>query len=136
MPRALLHNLAHKNALHQRVVFLKVHNANLPIFSIDQQTDIADLGHGFHQIDFHYRLKKDRNVPHAAELCEARGLVFSMMENSGFTSCQTVVVMPGTGMEPWREAVSTTLDRNARNVADYYRSPANRVVELRTKLEI
>jgi KUP system potassium uptake protein len=39
-------------------------------------------------------------------------------------------------MAMWREALFATMSRNARDAADYYRIPANRVVELGTQVEI
>jgi KUP system potassium uptake protein len=39
-------------------------------------------------------------------------------------------------MALWREALFAMMFRNARDAADYYRIPANRVIELGTKLEI
>jgi KUP system potassium uptake protein len=59
-----------------------------------------------------------------------------MMETSFFISRQTVIPTVGLGMALWRVAIFATMYRNARDAADYYRVPANRVIELGTKLEI
>ena len=39
-------------------------------------------------------------------------------------------------MVPWREAVYAAMARNARDAADYFRIPPNRVLELGTQVEI
>jgi KUP system potassium uptake protein len=36
----------------------------------------------------------------------------------------------------WREALFATMSRNARDAADYFRVPTNRVIELGTQVEI
>jgi KUP system potassium uptake protein len=38
-------------------------------------------------------------------------------------------------MARWREALFATMSRNARDAADYFRVPTNRVIELGTQVE-
>ena len=46
------------------------------------------------------------------------------------------VRLEGEGMAPWRERLFAAMARNAGNAADYFKLPANRVIELGTKVEI
>ena len=39
-------------------------------------------------------------------------------------------------MALWREHLYVAMSRNARDAADYYRMPTNRVIELGTQVEI
>ena len=41
-----------------------------------------------------------------------------------------------SGMPLWRDRVFAAMARNAGNAADYFKLPANRVIELGTKVEI
>jgi KUP system potassium uptake protein len=41
-----------------------------------------------------------------------------------------------SGMAFWREKLFAAMSRNAGNAADYFKLPANRVIELGTKVEI
>jgi KUP system potassium uptake protein len=41
-----------------------------------------------------------------------------------------------SGMAFWREKLFAMMARNAGNAADYFKLPANRVIELGTKVEI
>jgi KUP system potassium uptake protein len=59
-----------------------------------------------------------------------------MMETSFFITRQTVVPRVGSGMALWRERLFASMMRNARDAADYYRVPTNRVIELGTQVEI
>jgi KUP system potassium uptake protein len=59
-----------------------------------------------------------------------------MMETSFFIARQTVIPTVGTGMAPWRERLFTAMSRNARDAADYYGVPPNRVIELGAQIEI
>jgi KUP system potassium uptake protein len=59
-----------------------------------------------------------------------------MMETSFFITRQTVIPRVGSGMALWRERLFASMMRNARDAADYYRVPTNRVIELGTQVEI
>lgn len=60
-----------------------------------------------------------------------------MMEPSFFLSRDTLVpVSADAGMGLWREKLFAAMARNAGNAADYFHIPANRVIELGTRVEI
>jgi KUP system potassium uptake protein len=136
VPHAMLHNLSHNKILHERTVFLTVFNADIPAIPEAQRVQVEPLGHQFYQVNVHYGFKDERDIPHALELCKAHGLEFDMMQTSFFISRQTILPSHGRGMSPWREALFAAIYRNARDAADYYRVPANRVIELGAQVEI
>jgi KUP system potassium uptake protein len=136
VPHAMLHNLSHNKILHERVAFLTVINADIPAVPATERVHVEPLGHAFYQINVRYGFKDERDIPLALDLCKAQGLEFEMMETSFFISRQTVIPTAGAGMSSWREALFATIYRNARDAADYYRVPANRVIELGTQVEI
>jgi len=136
VPHVMLHNLSHNKILHERVVFLSVNHVDIPHISDEDRVKIERLGHECYQINVYYGFKDERDIPHALELCKAQGLEFALMETSFFISRQTVVPSSGKGMSWWREALFAAMYRNARDAADYYRLPANRVIELGAQVEI
>jgi KUP system potassium uptake protein len=136
VPHAMLHNLMHNKVLHERTVFLTVIHGDVPTFPDDERVEVQPLGNECYQVNVKYGFKDERDIPHALGLCQAYGLEFEMMETSFFISRQTVVPTTGPGMALWREALFAAMYRNARDAADYYRVPANRVIELGTKVEI
>ena len=58
------------------------------------------------------------------------------MTTSYFLSRATVVPSFGEGMAAWREKLFANMHRNATSAADFLNLPANRVVELGTKVQI
>jgi len=84
-----------------------------------------------------YGFMNSPDVPHILELCGALGLDLDPMETSFFVSRQTIVPTraPG-GMALWRERLFAAMARNAGNVSSYFNIPANRVIELGTRVEI
>ncbi|MFN7834643.1 MAG: potassium transporter Kup [Burkholderiaceae bacterium] len=136
IPHAMLHNLAHNKVLHAQILFLTVHSTDVPTVPLDQRVMLYALGHQCYQINVNYGFKDERDIPLALEHCQIRGIEFDMMQTSFFISRQTVIPTVGSGMALWREHLFTFMSRNARNAADYFRIPSNRVIELGTQVEI
>ncbi len=137
VPQALLHNLSHNKVLHERVFFLTVHVHEVPWVPLSERMKMAELGYGCWQIDLFYGFKDEVDIPRTLLLCKEYGHVFNMMETSFFVSRQSLVAThASSGMLRWREHLFIWVSRNARNAADYYRIPANRVIELGARLEI
>ncbi|SMP51361.1 KUP system potassium uptake protein [Noviherbaspirillum suwonense] len=136
VPHAMLHNLLHNKVLHQRIVFLTVYNEDIPTVLPEDRIKVEPLGHECYQVNVYYGFKDERDIPLALALCADHGLEFEMMETSFFIARQTVISTVGGGMARWREALFATMSRNARDAADYFRVPTNRVIELGTQVEI
>jgi KUP system potassium uptake protein len=136
VPHALLHNLAHNQVLHERVVFLTVALLETPRVLKDQRVSVKSLNNNCYQITVRYGFKDEPNLPYALELCEAYGLVFEPLKTSYFLSRQIVVPSSGAGMALWRERLFAAMTRNASNAAEYLKLPANRVLELGARVEI
>lgn len=136
VPHALLHNLSHNKILHERVIFLTLHNREVPWVPFSERIKVTDLGNACYQIDVYYGFKNEPDIPNALALCEPYGLSFEPMETSYFISRQTIVSTPGSGMARWREGLFVTMSRNARDAADYYQIPSNRVIEVGAQVEI
>jgi KUP system potassium uptake protein len=135
VPHALLHNLLHNKILHERIVFLTVLNGDIPTVPDTERIKIEDLGYQCYQLNVYYGFKDERDIPRALKLASASGLQFEMMETSFFIARQTVIPVAG-GMAFWRDALFAAMSRNARDAAEYYRIPTNRVIELGTQIEI
>ena len=136
VPHAMLHNLSHNKILHERVVFLTIHTMEVPWVPPAERVHIQDLGHQCYQINANYGFKDEPDIPNLLALCKVQGLEFEIMETSFFIARQTLIATPGSGMPLWRERLFVMMSRNARDAADYYQIPANRVIELGTQVEI
>ncbi|WP_075796538.1 potassium transporter Kup [Massilia putida] len=137
VPHAMLHNLVHNKILHERIVFVTVHTTNVPFVSDAERARVEPLGHDCFQVNLYYGFKDVRDIPYALASCHAQGLTFELMETSFFISRQTVIpASAGDGLPHWLEALYAVLYRNARGAADYYRVPANRIIELGAQISI
>lgn len=136
VPHAMLHNLLHNKVLHERVVFLTVHATDIPAVPPGERLEVVELGHDCYQVNLSYGFTDPRNVPADLEAGAGAGLSFDPMTTSYFIARQTVIATPGAGMALWRENLYAMMARNARDAADYFGLPTNRVIELGTQIEI
>ena len=137
-PHALLHNLNHNKVLHERVVFLTAEVTDEPWVPFPDRVKLVKLGHGCWRMNVRYGFMNEPDIAHTLEIAATLGLEFDMMTTSFFLSRETVVAVSAlpSGMAFWREKLFAMMSRNAGNAADYFKLPANRVIELGTKVEI
>ena len=136
VPHAMLHNLTHNKVLHERVIFLTVRTLGVPVVPKHERITVEPLGHDCYQVNLSYGFIDDRDVPADLDSCASHGLEFEPMATSYFVARQNIISTPGSGMAPWRENLYASMARNARDAADYFKLPSNRVVELGTQVEI
>jgi KUP system potassium uptake protein len=135
-PNALLHNLKHNKVLHETNLFVTVKHHELPWIGFDKRVEAESLGHDCWQVRLHFGFKNDPDVPEALRLLKGRGIRLEEMEISYFLSRDIVMPTIGEGMMIWREKLFASMHHNASAAADFLNLPANRVVELGSKVEI
>jgi KUP system potassium uptake protein len=135
-PSSLLHNLKHNQVLHERNVLLTVIVEDKPYVTKGNRLLINDMGKGFYRMRIFYGFMETPDIPAALELCSEQGLVFDMMNTSFFISHEVIIGVSNSGMMQWRKRLFTTLAKNAMNAAEFFNIPANRVIEMGTRIEI
>lgn len=135
-PSSLLHNLKHNQVLHERNVLLTVVVEDKPYVTKGNRILIKDMGKNFYQVKVFYGFMETPDIPAALELCIRRGLNFDIMSTSFFISRITIISSPKPGMIRWRERLFLAMYRNSMHAADFLKIPANRVIEMGTRVEI
>ncbi len=132
-PSALLHNLKHNHVLHERNILLTVVVEDKPYVTKGNRFLIKDLGKNFYRVKLFYGFMQTPDIPLALELCSIQRLPFDMMDTSFFISRALIVPGPKPGLAKWRERLFLALSKNAMNAADFFKIPANRVIEMGTQ---
>jgi len=135
-PIALLHNLKHNKVLHERNLFVTVQHHEVPWIGFNRRIEVEPLGHDCWQLTLHFGFKNDPDVPEALRLLAPHGIVLDEMDTSYFLSRDSVIPTFARGMALWREKLFASMHRNAAGAADFLYLPANRIVELGSKVEI
>jgi KUP system potassium uptake protein len=146
VPLVLLHHLKHNQVLHETVVLLTIITEDVPRVSEEQRIDVTDLTLGFHSVVAHYGFMEQPDVPKAMAKTASRydatardGIRDDPARTTYYLGRVTVIPpsSPAAGrMRRWRVKLFELLKRNDRSATLYFGIPANRVVELGTRVEL
>jgi KUP system potassium uptake protein len=137
VPVSLLHNLKHNRILHERVIFLKISIWDVPFVADDQRLKLKELGGNMFLLRAAFGFKEAPDVNDVLALTAQQfNMEFELMDTSFFIARDTVVPSKLPGMPMWRERIFAWMHQNGAKPSDFFHIPANRVVELGTKIEI
>jgi KUP system potassium uptake protein len=141
VPLVLLHHLKHNQVLHETVVLLTLFTEEVPRVAADQRVQVNDHALGFHTVVAHYGFMEGPDAP--AVMRRASALSPSDLDEPARTTYYLgrVTVVPPTSRDSarmfrWRVKLFRLLKRNERSATLYFGIPANRVVELGTRVEL
>ena len=135
-PNALMHNLKHNKVLHETNLFVTVRHHEVPWIGFDKRVEVEPLGHDCWQVVLHFGFKNDPDVPEALALLRGRGVQLNDMDTSYFLSREIVIPSMTKGLGAWGAKLFAGMHRNAGAAADFLNLPANRVVELGSKIQL
>jgi KUP system potassium uptake protein len=135
-PPALVSNLRHNDALHDRVIILSVATATEPRVLPARRATVEEIGHGVHQVVLHYGFMEEPDVPEG--LCEgaARDLAIDLARVTYFLGAEVLRVTEREGMAMWREHLFAAVSRNAAPAAVYFKLPLPQTISLGTAIEL
>jgi KUP system potassium uptake protein len=135
-PNCLLHNLKHNEVLHEHVVLLTVEVPDEPYVAAEQRSQIAHLGKGVHRVVLRYGFMEQPDVPRDLSRLADKGVPFDPMRTSYFIGRNSFVGSSRPLLPRWQQKLFLTLARLASSAGDFFGLPANRVVELGSRIEI
>jgi KUP system potassium uptake protein len=137
VPQALLHNLKHNMVIHERIVILTVAFHDTPWVPVANRVAVEAVARAVWRVTVNYGFKDTPDIPQALELCRCgHGLDINLFATSYFLSRETLVPATGGNMARWRERLFAAMSRNAGSVVEFFRIPANSVIELGTRVQI
>ena len=135
-PGCLLHNLKHNEVLHEHVVLLTIEVGDEPYVAAAQRAEISHLGKGFHRVTLHYGFMEQPDVPRDLAQVSDRGIPVDPMRTSYFVGRNAYVGAVRTVLPRWQQKLFLVLARFAVSAADFFGLPANRTVELGSRIEV
>ncbi len=136
VPPTLTQNLRHNKVLHQRVLLTRVATSNVPRIMGPDRIEARDLGRGFWQIDARFGFAQTPNLPRELLRANIPGLDLDLDKISYFVGRANVRSTPRSGMARWRERLYIALTRVASRPNDFFRIPADQVIEIGAQVEI
>ena len=135
-PPALVANLRHNNALHQRVVILSVITATAPRVLPARRATVEEVGQGVHQVVLHYGYMEEPDVPLGICQGPARHLAIDPAHVTYYLGTEVLRVTEREGMAMWREHLFAAISRNATPAAVYFNLPLPQTITLGTAIEL
>jgi KUP system potassium uptake protein len=135
-PACLLHNLKHNEVLHEHVVLLTVEVPDEPYVAPDQRAQVVHLGKGMHRVVLRYGFMEQPDVPRDLAQLSDKGIPVDPMRTSYFIGRNSFVGASQPLLPRWQQKLFLMLARLAAGAGDFFGLPANRVVELGSRIEI
>jgi KUP system potassium uptake protein len=135
-PPALMANLRHNDALHERVVITSVATALEPRVLPARRATVDELAPGVHQVVLHYGFMEEPDVPEG--LCQgaARRLAIDPSRVTYVLGAEMLRVTEREGMAMWREHLFAIISRNSTPAAVYFNLPLPQTITVGTTIEL
>ncbi len=136
VPPALVHNLRHNKALHERVVILTVETKEVSHVKPEERVRVEGRGEGFYRAAVRYGFMDDPDLPAALRQAEESGLEYRPEETTYFLGRETLIATEKEGLSPWRGELFAVMARNARRATIFFRIPPESVIEVGSQVEL
>ncbi len=136
VPPTLVQNLKFNRVLHRTVLLVRVTTDNMPRVPGPDRISWRELGHGFWQIDAHFGFAQTPNVPRELARTQIPGVDLAEGKLCYFVGRANVKPTARSGMARWREHLYVLLSRLATRTPEFFRIPADQVIELGAQVEI
>ncbi|MCC8931175.1 potassium transporter Kup [Rhizobium sp. 'Codium 1'] len=129
-PAALMHNLKHNHVIHERNIILTIRTLGRPRVAEQDRFEVEEISERFSRVEIRFGFMETQNVSKTLASLRRGGLKFDIMSTSFYLGRRKLVVGAGMGMPHWQDRLYIALAEAAADPSDYFRLPANRVIEL------
>jgi KUP system potassium uptake protein len=136
-PPVMAWHVRHSRALHERVFILNVTTEMVPYVPPARRLAVEAVAPGIWRGFARFGFMERPDVPALLAAAHAGGCGLDLGDLTYFVGHETVVARgDGQGLPGWVEAAFAFLQRNALHVTDYFRLPAETVVEIGREVAI
>lgn len=136
VPRSLLHNIKHNKILHEHTIILSVQTEELPTVNEEDRVTIDYMGSGIYRISARFGFSETPDIPRMLATIHFPDLQFDPMLTTFFLGREVLVASPVRSMRRWRKVLFMFMSHNALNATNFFKLPANRVVELGAQITL
>ena len=137
VPPVMVWHVRHNRALHERVFILNVTTQMVPYVPAAQRLSVEQIAPGIWRGAARFGFMQRPDIPLLLAEAHADGCGIDPADLTYFVGHETVVAREdGKGLPHWVEAMFAFMQRNSLHVTDYFRLPAETVVELGREVAI
>ena len=136
-PPVMQWHVRHSRALHERVFILTVTTEMSPYVPASDRLRFEAIAPGFWRGAARFGFMERPDIPTLLQVAHSHGCAITTDDLTYFVGHETVVSRTdGTGLPHWVEAMFAFMQRNSSHVTDYFRLPAETVVEVGREIAI
>lgn len=135
-PPALIQSLKHFKSIHENLIFLFVQTLENAHVSNENRVKIENLGPQINKITISYGFMELPNIPQALDGLKVDDLVFNSKDATYFLGREQLMATKRQGMAIWREKLFAIMSHNAQTATEFFQLPSDRVVEIRSVIEL
>jgi len=136
-PPVMVWHVRHNRALHERVFVLTIITESVPWIRSLERLNVQELAPGFWRASAHFGFMERPDIPAVLRQAHERGCTIDLSDVTYYVGHETVVPRGEAKALPrWAEALFAFMQRNASHLTDYFRLPAEQVVEIGRQVAI
>jgi KUP system potassium uptake protein len=136
-PSALMHNLKHNRVLHDCLVFITVETVDKPRLSPeDERVVVSRLPLGAWMVEARFGYMEQPDVPAALRACQPHGLTVDPRQASYFLGRRVIRISDRSVLPFWQQRIFMMLANQSARAIEFFRIPADRVVELGMQMSV
>ena len=141
VPPVVMRMVGRFNALHEKVILLTVTSETVPYFCRNKdesnRVEVHELSKGFFRVIVHYGYMEMPDIPKImAEAFRKLEMNYVPKDILYVLGHETFVEENSGEMNRYQQGIFSFLSRNARNATDYFKLPADQVIELGTHIDL
>jgi KUP system potassium uptake protein len=134
-PSALMHNLKHNRVLHDKLVFVSIKTVQQPRWEEDRVT-VTQAPLGAYMVAAKFGYMEQPDVPAVLRACAAHGLDIDPRQASYFLGRRVIRMSAHSSMPFWQQRIFIMLANQSARAIEFFRIPADRVVELGMQMSV
>jgi KUP system potassium uptake protein len=136
-PPVMVWHLTHNRALHERLFVLTVETESIPRVRGPQRLDFEEIAPNFWRAHARFGFLERPDIPVLLNQARALGCGVGVDDVTYYVGHETIVRREGRDALPaWLEGLFAFMQRNAVHVSDFFRLPADAVVEIGRQVSI
>ncbi|MGB6175854.1 MAG: KUP/HAK/KT family potassium transporter [Methylocella sp.] len=130
-------HVRHNRALHEQLLVLRVVTESIPWVKESERQSVIEVAPNFWRATARYGFMERPDIPILLRQAQAQGCALDLDDVTYYVGHETIVHREdGKGLAKWEEALFAAMERNAVHVSDFFRLPADDVVEIGRQIAI
>jgi KUP system potassium uptake protein len=136
VPSSMLHNIKHNRVLHERVILMTVETTSTPYVADEHRMEVIALDSNFFIVKLHYGFFEEPRIMRALAMLRIKEFKFKLSDVSFFVGREKLTSSAEGGWTMISDKVFIALHRNMLSAVEFFRIPADHVVELGGHIEL